>query len=91
MLYRLSNAFARRNAQDDHAIDSRFDVEVHQSLPFLDFSTAKWEMLIGVRNFFRETAPDQSVFDELLVDAPPQENRGRADDAVLGILENPQF
>jgi hypothetical protein len=72
VLYRLSNTFARRNAQDDHAIDSRFDVEVHQSLPFLDFSTAKWEMLIGVRNFFREMAPDQSVFDELLVMHPPK-------------------
>jgi hypothetical protein len=72
VLYRLSNAFARRSAQDDHTIDSRFDVEVHQSLPFLDFSTAKWEMLIGVRNFFREMAPDQSVFDELLVMHPPK-------------------
>ncbi len=72
VLYRLSNTIARRSAQDDHTIDSRFDVEVHQSLPFLDFSTAKWEMLIGVRNFFRETAPDQSVFDELLVMHPPK-------------------
>ena len=58
--------------QDDRTIDSRFDVEVHQSLPFMDFSTAKWEMLIGVRNFFRETAADQSVFDELLVVRPPK-------------------
>ncbi len=72
VLYRISNAFARRSAQDDRTIDSRFDVEVHQSLPFMDFSTAKWEMLIGVRNFFRETAADQSVFDELLVVRPPK-------------------
>ena len=50
----------------------RFDVQVRQSLPFMDFSTAKWEMLIGVRNFFRETAPDQSVYDELLVIHPPK-------------------
>ena len=28
--------------------------------------------LIAVRNFFRETAPDQSVYDELLVVRPPK-------------------
>jgi len=72
VLYRISNAIARQGTQNDRTIDSRFDVEVHQSLPFLDFSTARWEMLIGVRNFFRETAPDQSVFDELLVVRPPK-------------------
>jgi hypothetical protein len=53
-------------------LDSRFDVQVRQSLPFMDFSTAKWEMLVGVRNFFRDAAPDQSVYDELLVVRPPK-------------------
>jgi hypothetical protein len=38
----------------------------------MDFSTAKWEMLVGVRNFFRDTAADQSVYDELLVVRPPK-------------------
>ena len=51
---------------------SRFDVQVRQSLPFMDFSTAKWEMLVAVRNFFRETASDQSIYDELLVVRPPK-------------------
>jgi Carboxypeptidase regulatory-like domain/TonB dependent receptor len=72
VLCRISNAFARRSADDDAPLDSRFDVQLHQSLPFMDFSTAKWEMLIGVRNFFRETAGDQSVYDELLVVRPPK-------------------
>ncbi len=72
VLYRISNAFASRGADDDAPFDSRFDVQLHQSLPFMDFSTAKWEMLLGVRNFFRETAGDQSVFDELLVVRPPK-------------------
>jgi TonB-dependent receptor-like protein/carboxypeptidase family protein len=86
VLYRVSNAFARpgapegqigpptvaQAAADRSPLDSRFDVQVRQSLPFMDFSTAKWEMLIGVRNFFRETAPDQSVYDELLVVHPPK-------------------
>jgi len=71
VLYRVSSALTR-GVHDDRPLDTRFDVQVRQSLPFLDFSTAKWEMLVGVRNFFRETAADQSVFDELLVVRPPK-------------------
>jgi hypothetical protein len=38
----------------------------------MNFSNARWEMLIAVRNFFREAATDQSVYDELLVMHPPK-------------------
>ena len=73
VLYRVSNAFARPAAQSKGAfLDARFDVQVRQSLPFMDFSSAKWEMLVAVRNFFRETAADQSIYDELLVVRPPK-------------------
>jgi outer membrane receptor protein involved in Fe transport len=75
VLYRISNAFARpmkTTVAQTAALDSRFDVQVRQSLPFMDFSSAKWEMLVAVRNFFRETAPDQSIYDELLVVRPPK-------------------
>jgi carboxypeptidase family protein/TonB-dependent receptor-like protein len=81
VLYRLSNAFSQPQpagapsspaAADRAMFDSRFDVQVRQSLPFMDFSSAKWEMLVAVRNFFRETAVDQSVYDELLVVRPPK-------------------
>jgi hypothetical protein len=72
VLYRVSNALSRRASDDDTMLDSRFDVQVRQSLPFMDFSAAKWEMLIGVRNFFREMSLDQSVYDELLVVHPPK-------------------
>lgn len=57
---------------DRPAYDSRFDVQVHQSLPFMDFSTARWEMLLAVRNTFRESTVDSSVYDELLVVHPPK-------------------
>jgi len=57
---------------DRPAYDSRFDVQVHQSLPFMDFSTARWEMLLAVRNTFREATVDSSVYDELLVVHPPK-------------------
>ena len=75
VLYRVSNAFARpanANVAQTPALDSRFDVQVRQSLPFMDFSSAKWEMLVAVRNFFRETSVDQSIYDELLVVRPPK-------------------
>jgi hypothetical protein len=73
VLYRLSNAFARRNATNNRPIfDGRFDVQVRQSLPFMNFSSAHWEMLLAVRNFFREIAVDQSAYDELLVVRPPK-------------------
>jgi hypothetical protein len=73
VLYRLSNAFAQTSAQASApAFDARFDVQVRQALPFMDFSNTKWEMLVAVRNFFRETAADQSVYDELLVVHPPK-------------------
>jgi hypothetical protein len=76
VLYRVSNGFARPSATgqspDRPALGSRFDVQVRQSLPFLNFTSARWEMLIAVRDFFSETAVDQSVYDELLVVRPPK-------------------
>jgi hypothetical protein len=73
VLYRVSNAFARGDRNVEHGgFDSRFDVQVRQSLPFLDFSAARWEMLVAVRNFFREPTDDQSIYGELLTVRPPK-------------------
>jgi hypothetical protein len=72
--YRVSNGFAHHDAiADRQPFDSRFDVQVRQSLPFMDFSSAKWEMLLAVRDVFREAAADQSIYDELLVVRPPKQ------------------
>jgi hypothetical protein len=68
---RLSNLHTMGNP-DRPGYDSRFDVQVRQSLPFMDFSNARWEMLLAVRNFFRDASPDSSVYDELLVVRPPK-------------------
>jgi hypothetical protein len=72
LLYRLSNGFVGRDLSARPALDARFDVQVRQGLPFMDFSSAKWEMLVAVRNFFRDSASDQSIYDELLVVRPPK-------------------
>jgi len=72
VLYRLSNGFAQPGTRGDGALDGRFDVQVRQSLPFMNFSSARWEMLLAVRNFFRDASCDQSLYDELLVIRPPK-------------------
>jgi hypothetical protein len=75
VLYRVGNGFARAAGTPESpfpGIDSRFDVQVRQSLPFMNFSNAKWEMLLAVRNFFRESGSEQSVLDERVSVRPPK-------------------
>jgi Carboxypeptidase regulatory-like domain/TonB dependent receptor len=52
--------------------NARFDVQVNQSLPFLNFSNAQWEMLVAVSNLFKEDWAETSVYDELFVVRPPK-------------------
>ena len=76
VLYRLSNGFAQPGTRGESAsrpgLDGRFDVQVRQSLPFMNFSSARWEMLLDVRNFFRDASCNQSLYDELFVVRPPK-------------------
>jgi hypothetical protein len=72
VLYRLSNGFVQPGSRGETALDGRFDVQVRQSLPFMNFSNARWEMLLAVRNFFRDASCDQSLYDELFVIRPPK-------------------
>jgi len=73
VLYRLSSAFARPDQQAERpSIDARFDIQVRQSLPFMSFSAAHWEILLAIRNFFYTAAADQSIYDELFVVNPPK-------------------
>jgi hypothetical protein len=69
---RVNTGFARRE-QDavKPGMDARFDVQVLQRLPFLDFTSARWQAMLAVRNLFRDTADDASIYDELLVVRPP--------------------
>mgnify|MGYP001438343816 CR=1 FL=1 len=76
VLYRVGNGYSRAPspgaAEPATGVDSRFDVQIRQPLPFLNFTNARWEMLIAVRNFLREAELDQSTFDELLTIRPPK-------------------
>jgi hypothetical protein len=72
-MYRINTGYAgAAYMQAPPQLAARFDVQVTQSLPFLNFSSAQWEALVGVRNIFREIASDASVYDEVLVVRPPK-------------------
>jgi outer membrane receptor protein involved in Fe transport len=73
VLYKLNNAYIRADGSETRpGLDGRWDVQVIQSLPFMNFTSAEWEMLVGVRNLFREAFAETSVYDELLVARPPK-------------------
>ena len=72
VLYKVNTAFARPGASLAEAgADGRFDVQINQSLPFVLGGT-RWEVLVGVRNLFRDPANPASIYDELLVVSPPK-------------------
>jgi hypothetical protein len=70
VLYKINTAYT--GSTDQPGLDGRWDVQVMQSLPFMDFTSAEWEMLVGVRTLFREAFTEMSVYDELLVARPPK-------------------
>jgi hypothetical protein len=73
VFYRLSNAFVKADdATDTRGVDGRFDLQVNQALPFMNFLSSQWEMLVAVRNTFHENMAGVSTYDELLVVRPPK-------------------
>ena len=56
LAYRVNTGFARREPDAvKPGLDARFDVQVMQRLPFLDFTSARWQVMLAVRNLFRDT------------------------------------
>jgi hypothetical protein len=73
VLYRINTAFTSGDTTEpEPGLDGRFDVQINQSLPFLQFTNTQWEVLVAVRNIFRDTNPEASGYDELLVVRPPK-------------------
>ena len=73
VLYKLNDAFAAAGRDEDApGFGARFDVRVTQALPFMNFRTSQWEMLVGVRNVFHDSLANTSIYDELLVVRPPK-------------------
>ena len=63
VIYKLNSGFTSPDAATFRPrFGSRFDVEVSQALPFLDFASAQWQMIIAVRNLFQEDLLETSVY-----------------------------
>ena len=72
VVYKVNTAYARVDqTQPGPGLDGRFNVQLNQALPF-DFAGTRWEILVGVRNLFRDPTDPASVYDELLVVRPPK-------------------
>ena len=72
VVYKMNTAFSTSEAGAPARPGTRFELQVNQALPFMNFTSAHWEMLVAVRNLFRDDLLDSSVYDELLVVRPPK-------------------
>jgi hypothetical protein len=73
VVYKVNTAFARNNDTFSSSLaNARFNVQVNQSLPFINLANATWEMVAAVSNLFGDDAFDGSVYDESLVVRPPK-------------------
>jgi hypothetical protein len=69
--YRISTGYATE--EELPAFGARFDLQVNQALPFMPFRGSEWQVLVGIRDLFRDPLdPTTSVYDELLVIRPPK-------------------
>lgn len=72
LLYKVNSAFTRPDLSLTRGgFDGRFEVQVNQALPF-GVAGTEWEVLVGVRNLFRDPNDPASIYDELLVVRPPK-------------------
>ena len=73
VIYKLNSGFSSPDAATLRPrFGSRFNVEVSQALPFLNFASAQWQMIVAVRNLFQDDLLETSVYDELQVVRPPK-------------------
>ncbi len=72
VFYKINTGYTRSDTSQLRAgLDARFDVQINQALPF-ELGGTRWEVLIGLRNLFRDPNDPASVYDELLVVRPPK-------------------
>ena len=71
VVYKINSRFADGRAATTRA-GARFDIRVNQSLPFLNFSGARWEMLVALRSLFSDEPANASIYDELLAVRAPK-------------------
>ena len=70
---RISGAFEGVDPASPGGLDARFDVLIHQALPFTPIGVGRWEALLAVRSLFFDPGDAASIFSELLVIRPPRQ------------------
>jgi hypothetical protein len=77
VFYRINSAFITDgDPREIRGLDGRFEMQVNQALPFMNFMGSQWEMLVAVRNMFHESTAGGSTYDEILVVRPPKRMLG---------------
>jgi hypothetical protein len=72
VFYKINTGYTRSDTTLPRpGLDARFDIQVNQALPF-EIGGTRWEVLLGLRNLFRDPNDPASVYDELLVVKPPK-------------------
>lgn len=70
--WRANTAFAPALADGaTPGLAGRFDMEIHQGLPYRPLPGSQLEVLLAMRNLFRDARAEGSFYDELLTVAPP--------------------
>jgi hypothetical protein len=75
--FRLNSAFSQPDlTRLESAARGRFDLELRQALALRPTRSSKTELLLVVRNLFRDVDEVGSMYDELLTVAPPMRIMG---------------
>jgi hypothetical protein len=74
--YRVNTSFSRQGAAAMPFVHGRFDIELRQALPLHPTRGSNTELLLVVRNLFRDLGEAGSMYDELLTVAPPMRIMG---------------
>jgi hypothetical protein len=71
-VYRMSSAFSQPDPTTGlPQLAGRFDLEVHQALPYQPVRGGKLEVLFAIRDLFYDAHDSRSMYDELLTVKPP--------------------
>jgi hypothetical protein len=70
VVYRTNTAFSQADGLHP-SFGGRFDVQLHQALPYRPLPDSQLELMFAVRTLFRDPQAGSSRYDELLTVSPP--------------------
>lgn len=72
LVHRVSTGFSHaRQVDRDSGLGQRFAIEVRQGLPYRPFVGGRLDVVVSIRNLFRDPGQVASLYDELLTVSPP--------------------